>query len=162
MKLDKIDKKIINLLAIDGRMSCADIAREVGYISERSIRYRMERLVKEKIIQISAIPNPQSLGFTVVADVFIEVEPSMVIEIAHKIADFDRVTYVACSTGQNDISIQIVAKSNPELYSFVTEVIARINGVRKTSTSIVPMIIKNPQRWELPASLFEEEIPANT
>jgi DNA-binding Lrp family transcriptional regulator len=61
-KLDHIDKQIVDLLTVDGRMSCADIAREVGGITERTVRYRLERLITEKVITISAIVDPKALG----------------------------------------------------------------------------------------------------
>ena len=63
------------MLIEDGRMSSADIARRLGGITERSVRYRLERLVSEGIIRISAVANPKALGYPVTADVFIEVEP---------------------------------------------------------------------------------------
>jgi Lrp/AsnC family transcriptional regulator, regulator for asnA, asnC and gidA len=154
-KLDHIDKQIVDLLTVDGRMSCADIAREIGGITERTVRYRLERLIAEKVITISAIVDPKALGYPVVADVFIEVEPGQVQELAYKLADFEIVTYVACATGERDISIQIVARDNQELYRFVTEVVGRISGVRRTTTSIVPLVIKDDARWRIPEGIFK-------
>ncbi len=148
--IDTIDKKIVDLLMSDGRMSCADIARAVGNISERSIRYRLDKLLEEKVICISAIVDPKRLGYTVVADVFIEVEPGLVMSVAHQIVEFENVSYVACATGENDISVQIIAHDNAELYRFVTEVLGKIPGVRKTTTSIVPIILKDVYRWRIP------------
>jgi Lrp/AsnC family transcriptional regulator, regulator for asnA, asnC and gidA len=154
-KLDHIDKQIVDLLTVDGRMSCADIAREIGGITERTVRYRLERLIAEKVIIISAIVDPKALGYPVVADVFIEVEPGQVQELAYKLADYEIVTYVACATGERDISIQIVARDNQELYRFVTEVVGRIPGVRRTTTSIVPLVIKDDARWRIPEAVFK-------
>ena len=85
------------------------------------------------------------------ADVFIEVEPGRVMAVGKKIAEFDCVTYVACSTGANDLSIQIVAEDNGSLYRFVTEVIADVPGVRKTTTVLLPIILKDDHRWPIPA-----------
>ena len=155
-KLDRIDKHIVDLLTVDGRMSCADIAREIGGITERTVRYRLERLIAEKVIAVSAIVDPKSIGFPVVADVFIEVEPGQVLEVAYKLAAYEMITYVACATGERDISVQIAARDNQELYRFVTEVIGRIAGVRRTTTSIVPMIIKDDAHWQIPETLFKD------
>jgi Lrp/AsnC family transcriptional regulator, regulator for asnA, asnC and gidA len=157
-KLDHIDKQIVDLLTVDGRMSCADIAREIGGITERTVRYRLERLIAEKVIIISAIVDPKALGYPVVADVFIEVEPGQVQELAYKLADYEIVTYVACATGERDISIQIVARDNQELYRFVTEVVGRISGVRRTTTSIVPLVIKDDARWRIPEAVFKNSL----
>lgn len=56
-EIDKFDKKIINLLMENGRMPASEIARRIGEISERVVRYRIEQIVKEGYIQISAITN---------------------------------------------------------------------------------------------------------
>jgi len=159
IKLDQLDKEIIDLLTRDGRMSCAEIARAIGTVSERSVRYRLEKLIEENIIRINATPVPQSLGYSVVADVFIEVESGQVLEIARKIASYENVSYVACSTGESDISIQIITQNNRELYEFVTEVLGKIPGVRKTTTSMVPFIVKDIEQWRIPSSTFRDSRP---
>jgi Lrp/AsnC family transcriptional regulator for asnA, asnC and gidA len=157
IKLDQLDKEIIDLLTRDGRMSCAEIAREIGTVSERSVRYRLEKLLEENVIRVNAVPVAQALDYTIVADVFIEVETGMVLEIARKIASYDLVSYVACSTGESDISIQIIAGNNRELYEFVTEVLGKIPGVRKTTTSMVPFIVKDS--WRIPNNAYRDSRP---
>lgn len=157
--LDSVDLKIVDLLMEDGRTSSSAIARKIGNISERSVRYRINRLVSQGIIRVSAIANPQALGFSVVADVFIEIEPGHILEVAHNLAEYECVSYVACSTGERDISVQIVAHDNAELYAFVTEVIGRVPGVRKTTTSIVPIILKDVYQWRIPSSVCSASSP---
>lgn len=142
MKLDETDLAIIDLLIEDGRMSCEEMASRLGNISARAVRYRMNAMLEHDVIQISAVPDPLSLGLNVVADVYIEVEPGAVFEVGHKLASYDNVVYVACSTGDRDISIQVVAHSNSELFAFVADEIGQIPGVRKTTTSITPMVLK--------------------
>jgi Lrp/AsnC family transcriptional regulator, regulator for asnA, asnC and gidA len=151
-EIDNTDKKIINLLMEDGRMPASEMARRIGGISERVIRYRIERIIKEGYIQISAITNPKSLGYLVTADVFLEVESGSILDVAKKASEYDCVSYVACSIGESDISIQIVGHDTGEVYQFVTNVIGKIPGVRKTTTSIVPLVIKDVYQWRIPRS----------
>ena len=151
-EIDITDKNIINLLMEDGRMSASEIARRIGGISQRVIRYRIERIVKEGYIQISAITNPKSLGYLVTADVFLEVESGAIMDVAKKASEFECVSYVACSIGDRDISIQIVGHDTNEIYEFVTNVIGKIPGVRKTTTSIVPLVLKDVYQWRIPKS----------
>ncbi|MBK7453791.1 MAG: Lrp/AsnC family transcriptional regulator [Anaerolineales bacterium] len=155
-EFDKIDIKIVNLLLEDGRMSASEISRRMADVSERSIRYRIDRMIKDKVIQVCAVISPEALGLTVKADVWLEVESDLILEVARKIAAFENVTYVACGIGQNDISIQIVAKDTAEIYYFVTEVIRKVPGVRKTTTSIVPIIIKDVYQWRVPEWIAKE------
>jgi Lrp/AsnC family transcriptional regulator for asnA, asnC and gidA len=151
-EIDNIDVNIINLLMEDGRMPASELARRIGGISERVIRYRIDRIVKEGYIQISAITNPKLLGYSVTADVFLEVESGSILEVAKKASEFDCVSYVACSIGESDISIQVVGHDTDEVYQFVTDVIGKIPGVRKTTTSIVPLVLKDVYQWRIPKS----------
>ena len=155
-EFDKTDIKIVNLLLEDGRMSASEMSRRMGDISERAVRYRVDRMIEEGVIQISAVVNPEVLGFKIKADVWLEVEADAVLDVARKIASFENVTYVACGIGQNDISIQVVAKDTSEIYYFVTEVVRKVPGVRKTTTSIVPIILKDVYQWRVPERIANE------
>jgi len=156
IKIDAIDKKISDLLIEDGRMSCSRIAARIGDISERAVRYRIDRLIKNGVISIHGNVNAESLGLAVFADVFIEVEPSEVLKIANELAEFESISYIACSTGQTDISIQVFAQNNNELFNFVTETIAKIPGVRKTHISFVPLKIKDDHVWHIPSFCIQD------
>ena len=148
---DQIDMQIVALLMEDGRMPAAEVARRLGGgISERVVRYRIERMVKEQVIQIRPIVSPQAFGLTTRADVLLEVESDAIMDVAHKAMEFDCVTYVACSIGEMDVSIQLVAKDTTEIYRFVTEVIRKMPGVRRTTTSIVPIVLKDVYQWHIP------------
>jgi DNA-binding Lrp family transcriptional regulator len=155
-EFDKIDIKIVNLLLEDGRMPASEMARRIGEISERAVRYRVERMISEGVIQVSAVVSPEAFGLTIKADVWLEVESDQILSVAKKMTEFENVTYVACGIGQNDISIQIVARDTAEVYHFVTEVVRKISGVRKTTTSIVPIILKDVYQWRVPAGTIQE------
>lgn len=155
-EFDKNDVKIVNLLLEDGRMSASEIARQIGNISERAVRYRIDRMVEERVIQISAVARPQAFGLSTIADVWLEVESDHILEVARKMAAYDNVSYVACGIGESDVSIQVVARDTSEIYHFVTEVVRKVPGVRKTTTSIVPIILKDVYQWRVPARIARE------
>jgi len=150
-KIDKTDIAIANLLLEDGRMSCAEIARRVGGISERSARYRLERLIQEGVIQVSAIANPRSIGYSIVADVWLQVEADQIKEVAQKMTEYECISYVAYSIGETDVSVQLIGRDTAEIYHFVTEVIGKTPGVIRTTTSIVPRVLKDIYQWRIPA-----------
>lgn len=155
-KIDEIDKKISDLLIEDGRMSCAKIASRIGgKITERAVRYRIDRLIKNRVISIHGNVNAEALGLVVCADVFIEVDPDKLLQISEIIAESETVSYLAYSTGENDISIQLFARNNNELFKFVTECIGKIPGVRKTHISFVPTKVKDDRVWHIPASCIK-------
>jgi len=137
-------------------MPASEVARRIGNISERAVRYRIDRMVEEGVIRVSAVAKPQAFGLTTIADVWLEVESDRILEVARKMAEFENVSYVACGIGESDVSIQIVAKDTAAIYQFVTEVVRKVPGVRKTTTSIVPLIIKDVYQWRIPESIMRE------
>ncbi len=153
-KIDNIDLEIVNLLMEDGRMQAAEIARRIGNKSERAVRYRIDRMVENSVIRFSAIVNPKGVGMNVVADVWLVVESGLILEVAKAIAEYECVSYVACSIGETDVSVQVQARDTAEVYRFVTEVIGKIQGVRKTTTSIVPLVIKDVFQWRIPSDVL--------
>ena len=155
-EIDKTDVKIVNLLLEDGRIPASEIARRIGDISERAVRYRIDRMVEDGVISVSAIVIPQAFGFDTRADVWLEVESDKILEVANKMAEFSNVTYVACAIGETDVSIQLVAKDTGEIYRFVTEVVRKVPGVRRTITSIVPIVLKDVYQWRVPEQITSD------
>jgi Lrp/AsnC family transcriptional regulator for asnA, asnC and gidA len=159
--LDKNDLRIVELLMKDGRMASTEIARQLVDVSERSVRYRIERLIKEGVIKISAIADPHKLGYVVTADVFMEVESDSIFDVAKEMTKYECISYVACAIGESDVSVQVVGHDTDEIYRFVTNVIGKVPGVRKTTTSIVPMVLKDIYQWRIPRSVCSESNNSN-
>jgi Lrp/AsnC family transcriptional regulator, regulator for asnA, asnC and gidA len=153
--LDALDVQLIDQLMQDGRMSSASLARALG-VSERTARYRLRRLLDHGLIRVIAMPIPSRLGFTVVADVFIQVEPGSIQPVAQQLATYECVTYVGCSMGESDVSVQVVGRDNAEVYAFVTDVIGRLPAVRKTTTVVVPVILKDVYQWRVPEGSYSD------
>ena len=154
-KPDRTDWKIIILLNENGRMPSAEIARRLGNVSARTVTNRIEALIREGIINIRAIVNPETVGYGVLADVFIETEPGRVLEVAERVAEFPQISYAACATGDTDVIISVRARNIKELYNFVIEVLGRIPGVRHTQTFLLPLKIKNIATW-MPPDVLED------
>jgi len=77
-------------------------------------------------------------------------------QLARRMAELPNISYVACSIGETDVSVQILARDTAEVYRFVTEVIGKSPGVRKTTTSIVPLVLKDVYQWRIPQGVVEE------
>jgi Lrp/AsnC family transcriptional regulator, regulator for asnA, asnC and gidA len=155
-EFDKNDLQIVNLLLEDGRMTASEMARRLGGVSERVVRYRIDHMVENGVIVVTAVVKPAAFGLTVTADVWLEVDSDQIQNVAKKLAKHDSITYVACGIGEVDISIQLVASDTQEIYHFVTDVIRKIPGVRKTTTSIVPLIVKDVYQWRVPERVVRE------
>jgi len=138
-------------------MSSAEIARRIGEVSERSVRYRINKLLENDVIHISAIVNPKTVGLPVTANIFIEAEPGRVLDVAQTMAEFECVNYVACSIGERDLSVQVYSRDNEELYRFVADIIGNVPGVRKTSTMMLPLVLKDIYDWQMPDACTVED-----
>lgn len=149
-KLDSIDRAIVSLLVEDGRMSSAEITRRVGHVSERAVRYRIERLIRSGVIRIGAVVDPQAVGYPVVGDVVIDVAPGRLQDVAALVVGFENVSYVAGSVGDGDLSVQVCSRDTEELLRFVNEVIGKVPGVTRTRTVMVPWKLKDVYEWDIP------------
>jgi len=153
---DQLDWKIIALLNEDGRMSNAEIARRLGDVSARTVTNRIDILTEQGIINIRSIVNPEIVGYGVLADVFIEVDPGKVSDVVKTLADFPQISYLACAIGDKEILISVRARDIKELYDFVIEVLGKIPGVRHTETVPLPLKIKTIATW-MPPGVIEDD-----
>jgi len=154
---DRTDWKIIALLNEDGRMSSAEIARQLDDVSARTVTNRINGLTEQGIINIRSIVDPEVVGYGVLADVFIEVEPGYVRSVAEHLADLPQISDAACATGDTDIIISVRARNINELYNFVIETLGKIPGVRHTQTYPLPVKLKSSATWMLPDVLEDGE-----
>jgi len=154
-KTDPIDWQIITLLNKDGRMSSAEIARRLNNVSARTVTNRIEALTEHGIIKICALVNPEMVGYGVMADVFVEVEPGRVRKVAEQAAELPQVSYVACATGDTDLSLSLRVRSISELFEFVTEKLSNIPGVRRTQSYILPLKLKDLDSW-MPPNVLDQ------
>lgn len=140
-------------------MSSAEIARRLGTVPSRTVSHRIDTLIAKGIISVKALVNPPALGYNVLADVFLEVEPGRVREVADIVASFPQVSYVACATGESDVSISVRVHNNEELFNFVTDKLSEIPGVRRTQTHLLPVMLKDIDSWLPPELLSVESEP---
>jgi Lrp/AsnC family transcriptional regulator for asnA, asnC and gidA len=145
----QLDYQIMALLAEDGRISCAEMGRRLNQPA-RTIRYRLETLLQTQTLQVQPIINPDAFGYKILADVLIEAEAGTVLTVAQAAAKLDQVSYVACATGDRDVSLQVVAADVDSLYQFITEKLHAIPGVRRTQTILLPIKIKDVYQWQPP------------
>jgi len=140
--LDDLDRKIIALLGVDGRLSALEVAARVGGVSERTARNRIAALLQSKMITIGAIPDPTAMGLEVQADVMIEVEPGMVETVAVALGDYDEVGYLATTTGRFNLSAAISVASQADLLDFCENAVGKLQGVRRVEPWVILRMYK--------------------
>jgi Lrp/AsnC family transcriptional regulator for asnA, asnC and gidA len=149
-KVNNVDREILKLLQEDVRMSCSEMSRRLGYVSERTVRNKLKRLLDKNIIALSAGAVPESLGYALAADIYIDVEAGKVTEVADALCDLPVVYYVSLISGESDISAACVATDIDSLQTFITETIHSIPGVRKTRVYLLTRTLKESYDWPFP------------
>lgn len=149
--LDSVDRQIIRILQQDGRMSNVEIARQVG-ISEATVRKRLERLLSEEVIRITAVPNAAKVGYFTITFLTLVVELSQVDRIADQLTRLPEVRSIHYTTGASDLIVEAWFTSNDDLLRFLTQHIASIPGIQKTATSHILRTLKDDSTWILPPS----------
>jgi len=145
--LDQFDREIISLLQKDGRMPFLTIANELG-LAEGTVRRRVAKLMDEGLLKIVGIANPFKVGLQTVAIVGLKVDRGRLQPIAAQLAELTEVRYVALSTGNYDLVIEVVVASNDELLTFLVDTLRGIPGIHNTGTSVVLKVAKEDLAWE--------------
>ena len=146
--LDDLDRHIIAALARNGRAPYREIARELG-VSEGTIRNRVGRLTKEKLIRITAVGDMMALGVDVVATVNIRVNPGHVEKVAEMLVEYPNVRFVATSFGSVDIIIQVLNKDIQSLHDFVNQELPRLSSeITGTETFQLSRVLKSAWTWD--------------
>lgn len=157
-RIDEIDRAILNCLREDARMQFSEISRRLGNMTARAIRNRLDVLVSEGFVAIKAGAIHAKLGFVIDADIYVEVEPGMIRQVADSLCNLDEVIYVALSLGVTDISVTVVAVSMDAFQDFITDILHSLPGVRKTKTYILTKVLKTSCDWPFPKKLSLSEI----
>lgn len=143
------DRAIIRLLQQNARMSYAELSRVTG-IPESTVRRRMDRLQQRGVIEFAMIADPARLGYDLRSMIGLKIELGKLETIAATLRSMNEVIFAGFVTGNFDIVIQVVVQSQDALVDFLTNHLARIDGVKSTETFVMPYIIKPSTSWILP------------
>ncbi len=144
--LDQTEKKIVELLQRDGRMSFVDMAAILG-VTEATIRRKFSRLVNEDLIRIVGIVDPSDVGINTLAMIALSVEPCKLEDVAREASALDEVNYLAVTTGGSDIVMQAYFQNNGDLSLFLVNTLNKIDGVKKVNTSLILDVCKQDFDW---------------
>lgn len=151
--LDELDYKIIQELHREARIPAAEIARKTG-ANERTVRKRIDRLVQDGVVRLTAILEPEAFGYHVTADIFLETDPKQETEILERLMAMPEVTYIALGQESTEISIEARFKDNGALREFLGHTLSSIPGVSVIRYAIVPRILRNIDEWMPPKEDF--------
>ena len=142
--LDELDFAILSHLQKDGRVSFTVMAQNLD-ASIATIRARFNKLLEEGTVNIIGRINPDKVGFHSYAQIAVYVRPALLKEkIAIKIAKMPEVSFLAGTSGEYDLEVDVMCRNNDHLISFVNE-ISSIEGVYQTKTTVYFKVYKYAQ-----------------
>lgn len=139
--LDNIDMRIIEAMRADGREAFAQIAEQLS-VSPGMIRQRYNRLVKLGYLKVVAVTNPLMMGKRTMAMIGIRTDGRKMLEVANKLIKFDEVVYIVVVSGRYDIMIEVFCDDHEDMLKFMTEKLAKVDGVRETESFMHLKIVK--------------------
>ena len=146
MKIDKTDKKILDILQQDGRVSASSIASDLD-ISIPTVTDRIKKLQDSGIIKgIHAVLDPKSLGLDVAAIITLISESSLHYkELTRAAEKTPEVLQCLSTTGKGSHMLFVVSNNSSTLEDLLRK-IQSWPGVIRTETQIVLSDYKMIQR----------------
>ena len=142
--LDDLDFAILSQLQKDGRMSFTVIAEKLK-VSIGTIRTRFNKLIEDGTINIIGRVDPEKVGFRAYAHIAVYVRPATLKEkVAQKISKLKEVSFLAMTSGDYDLEVDVMCRDNDHLVQFVNE-LSKIEGVYQTKTTIYFKVYKYAQ-----------------
>jgi DNA-binding Lrp family transcriptional regulator len=136
-QIDDVDRALIAALIDDARISLTDLAAAIN-VSRSTAHTRLQRLRDDNVITgFTATINPQAVGFSVAAAVFIDIEQHDWRTLRAELAAIPGVEYLAMCAGRFDLMVIARAESIPALRDVLLEQIQHIDGVRSTETVVI-------------------------
>lgn len=115
-----METKVLQLLMKNGRMSYADIARELG-CSRAYARDVVRKLEKEGVIeQFTVILNPDKLGKRISAFLDVQVTPARLEETAQELAGAPEVVSLYIMSDMKSLHIHTLTDSTGDLDRFLS------------------------------------------
>lgn len=135
MLIDQLNLDIIRHLR-KGRKSFKKIADSLG-VTENTIRSRVNKLCEEDILDFTGNIDPESLAGHRLLYLGVKLTD---LDISRKGEDFSRLPGVLSAsvvTGRYDLILQVLLNDRFNLLEFITEHVAKIEGVQTVESFIV-------------------------
>ncbi|MFR9777879.1 Lrp/AsnC family transcriptional regulator [Micromonospora sp. MS34] len=135
--LDEVDRRILEELVRDGRLSMRTLAERV-HVSRTNAYARVERLVRDGVVTgFTARVAPEPAGLGTSAYIALTIEQNTWREVSDELAQVRYVEHAALLSGEHDVLALVRAPDNATLRNVVLERVQSIAGVLSTRTWLV-------------------------
>ena len=143
--LDDVDRRVLRLLQNDGRMSSAELARQVE-LSPPGLQKRLRKLEERGVIErYATLVNREAVGLDLLCFVHVTLahhQPDWVECFREKMRSHPEILECHHLTGEFDYLIKVVVENHKHLERFLFEKLTPIEGVDRIRTSVVLSEIK--------------------
>ncbi|MCD6164893.1 MAG: Lrp/AsnC family transcriptional regulator [Candidatus Odinarchaeota archaeon] len=137
VKIDKIDRKIIELLKRDGRMSYRKIAEEIGR-TEVTVRRRVRKLIKEGVIRrFTVVIDPVKIGKSVQAFISVPIDVKEISKLVEKLRGMEEVSEAYFLAGRTILLLKINVEDLGALSRFLEEKLEVLGETRNVETYLI-------------------------
>jgi len=153
--LDRVDRRILDTLQGDARISNQDLAKKIG-LSPAPCWRRLRRLEEEGFISgYATLLNGSAIGLPILAYAMVTLEnhhPETVRQFDRLIQDRAEVLECHSMSGANDFLLRIVAASMEAYEHFLSTQLLQSPAVRSVNTSFVLRTKKSTTRLPVMAA----------
>ena len=141
--IDDMDRRIMRIMQEDGRVSNAEVARQVGMAPSATLERIRKLEERGLILGFAARLNPEPLGQALLAYVFVQTEERVwqrgTGEALAQIPEVQEVHHIA---GEDCFLVKVRARDTAALARLLRERFGAIETVRSTRTTIVLNTVK--------------------
>jgi len=134
-RLDPLDRKIVDKLSRDARISNRAIAAGLG-VTEGTIRSRIKRLQKEGLIHFTVVTDFRLAGSPNLCMMGIDADPARVTELAEQLRQIPEINCVVLLLGRYNLLAMGLFTNIEQLNELVTRQIRNLPGVQRVETAI--------------------------
>lgn len=148
------DHSLMEVLSRNGRAALGELADATGW-SESTVRRRMDHLRRTGVLRYEVDLPMSALGYRAEARLWMSVRPSELVATAQALAAHPEVSFAAVTTGPTNLMASVVCKDHPDLYRYLTERVASLEGVHTMEVATVDRTVKRAGST-LPSEAFRD------
>ena len=150
VKLDQVDRDILNILQLDGRSSASHIAEEIG-MSIPAVTDRIKKLQESGVIMgFTALLDQRKVGLDVSAFITVISESSSYYsDVVHQANNTPEIVHCFTTTGNGSHVLLAITENSTSLEKLL-RIIQSWPGVMRTETQMVLSSYKSINALQIP------------
>ncbi len=136
MKIDKMNKKILNILQRNGRMTYKEVAKKIDR-AQSTVRDRIGIMEEDGVIKgYTVVINKKKAGLDCYAIIQCKVDPAGLDEVTRRLQRVENIMQVYHTSGDRNLTFMIATCDYDEMKRILSDKVAPI-GINDMETKIV-------------------------